>query len=426
HEAAMVAQLHDAEVRCQRRERVVRNFRRCGGHGGEERRLPCVRLADEPDVCDELQLERDPARLALAADFPLARCTIRRRRERGIAAPAATAFRDDQLLPILDQLAEHVAGCDVAHDRTDRYAQNEIRTVLARPVLPLSVLAPLRAVALLVAVVEERRELCIRAQDAVTAPPAVAARGAAERHERLAPPRLRTRAAGPGLHIDLYVVDEHLILRTRCGRAPSARPAMRAPHAPHHSLRPRSRASPRRLPPARPPAMHRAGASRAARARAAPRVARRCTARASPAAGRDAPAPSRTPRPPSTSPSRGAACERSRAAARTGRHTRGCTPGRRARPIPPSSPASVAVQPARSSRATGRSPAVPRDSRRTGSSAAAPPRHAPPLPAVRPLRVRSRAAPDPAARSSQTARRVRGRRHACGVSSTIARSSPTF
>ena len=60
----LVAEVHDAEVRLERRERVVGDLGLRGGQGREQRGLAGVRQPDEPDVGDEPQLEAQPVLLA--------------------------------------------------------------------------------------------------------------------------------------------------------------------------------------------------------------------------------------------------------------------------------------------------------------------------------------------------------------------------
>src|SRR5690242_14639486 len=80
-ERPVIGELYDAEIRGQRRERVVADFGMRRGHDGEKRRLARIRLADQPDVRDELELELQRAYLAVFAGLILARRLMRRRRE---------------------------------------------------------------------------------------------------------------------------------------------------------------------------------------------------------------------------------------------------------------------------------------------------------------------------------------------------------
>ena len=78
------AGLDDAEVRHQRRERVVGDLRPGGGQRGDEARLAGAREADERDVGDALELEHDVADVAGLAEQREARapCAWRSRASR--------------------------------------------------------------------------------------------------------------------------------------------------------------------------------------------------------------------------------------------------------------------------------------------------------------------------------------------------------
>ena len=91
---------HDTEVRLERRERVVGDLRLRRAHRRDQRRLPRVREADERGVGEQLQLELQPALLAVLALFGearrrgarstgSARCRVRPARR----APRATCRR---------------------------------------------------------------------------------------------------------------------------------------------------------------------------------------------------------------------------------------------------------------------------------------------------------------------------------------------
>ena len=54
-----VASRHDAQVRDQRREGVVRDLGLSSGDDGEERGLPCIRKANEANISEHLELEDD-------------------------------------------------------------------------------------------------------------------------------------------------------------------------------------------------------------------------------------------------------------------------------------------------------------------------------------------------------------------------------
>src|SRR5690606_38845046 len=302
-------QLDDAQVRLERREWILRDLRARGRDRGQERRLPCVRLADEPDVRDQLQLQGDPPFLARLALLPPPRRAVRWCDERRVPAPATAASRDHQLLTILEELAEHLARVRVLHDRTRRDAEDQVRTVPARLVLPHPVLAALGAVVLVVAEIQERRELVVRAEHDVAPLPAVSAPRSAARDTGLTTERRHPGTARARVNIDHRVIYEHLASypsawigprpharRRPCVRTRPARPRVTAraslptddgPRPRPASPTPSGRAGAPRTPapaplrprrPTRPRSTRRADAHRAGAPHPAPPGSRRCTA----------------------------------------------------------------------------------------------------------------------------------------------------
>ena len=100
HERAIHVDLHDAQVRDLGGERIVGDLRPGPRHAAEERALAGVRFADQADVGDHFQLEREARDLALFAARELARSLVRGRFEPRVAFAAfAAAGRDHAARP---------------------------------------------------------------------------------------------------------------------------------------------------------------------------------------------------------------------------------------------------------------------------------------------------------------------------------------
>ena len=97
---ALARQPDRAQVRHQRRERIVGDLGAGGGDARDQRRLADVGEAEQPDVGEQLELEADVALLARRARLGLARRAIGRRREVDVAAPALAALGDDEPLAV--------------------------------------------------------------------------------------------------------------------------------------------------------------------------------------------------------------------------------------------------------------------------------------------------------------------------------------
>ena len=136
---ALAREVHHAQVRLERGERVVGDLGRRRGERREQRRLPGVRQPDEPDVGDEPQLQPDPALLARLALLGVARRLVRRRREVDVAEAASAAARGHDGLSDRDEVGDQLAGRVVEHGRARRDVEDEV--VAGRPV-PARALAP--------------------------------------------------------------------------------------------------------------------------------------------------------------------------------------------------------------------------------------------------------------------------------------------
>ena len=178
---ARVARLDDAEVRHERRERVVRDLGACRGDRRDERGLAGARVPDERDVGDRLELEDDVRLLAGLAEEGEAGCLALRRRERHVAEAATAARRDDVLRAVTDEVREDVA-VQVLHDRAVRDAQDQVLAVGPLAVVPHAHRALVGSAVRRVVVLEQGRHLSV---DDQADGPAVATVGAVRAREGL-------------------------------------------------------------------------------------------------------------------------------------------------------------------------------------------------------------------------------------------------
>src|SRR6185295_16599313 len=208
HEAAVVADTHHAELRMQRRERVVRYLRPRGRKRARERRLARVRRTEQPDIGEQLERELQMPRFARAAAPELARCAIHARLEAGIAATAVPALRDEQALTVARKVAQRFAGIEVADLRALRHLDQEVGARRAGHILPRAAAASLGAESTPHAEVGKRVHAFARYEIDAAAVAAVAAVRAAARDELLAAEAHAAVAAGASLHTDVRFVDK--------------------------------------------------------------------------------------------------------------------------------------------------------------------------------------------------------------------------
>lgn len=104
---AHVAGLHDAQIRHERGERVVRDLRLGRAHRSDQRRLARRGKAHERDVCDRLELENDVAFVARFAEQRKPGCTACPVRQRRVAQAARATRRRDVRVTGMTQIGKH-------------------------------------------------------------------------------------------------------------------------------------------------------------------------------------------------------------------------------------------------------------------------------------------------------------------------------
>src|ERR1700722_16789529 len=117
-----------------------------------------------------------------------------------IAAAALATLRDHRRVTRHHQVREQFAAFLIEDDRAGRDAHHDVVGAMTVLFLAAAGLAVFRDQTRLIFEIEQRREAFIDLEDYAAAPPAVAARGSAERPILLAQKRDSTVAALPGVH----------------------------------------------------------------------------------------------------------------------------------------------------------------------------------------------------------------------------------
>jgi hypothetical protein len=146
HELVLV-EAHDAEVGHQRGERVVGDLRLGRAHCRDQRRLARVREADDRGIGHELQLESQPAVLAVLALLGERGRPPRVREELRVAAAALPAPGCEPEIAVMQEVGQHRAVA-VAHNRAFGDVDDQV--------------GPARAVALVATPVHTRRRPPVR------------------------------------------------------------------------------------------------------------------------------------------------------------------------------------------------------------------------------------------------------------------------
>jgi hypothetical protein len=202
------AERHDAQVRDQRRKRVVGDLGARTGNRRDESTLADVWEAHDANVCEELEDEPDLLTLARRAGLGAARGAVIGRRELDIPTPAFATLGDDELGARLMEVGEQGVALLVvdlgAYGDLDPY----VPACLAELVLAPAILAALGANDPAVAKIEQRGESIVCHQDDAPSASSIASRGAAERDELLSSKRDGTVPTVAGGDLQRYFIDE--------------------------------------------------------------------------------------------------------------------------------------------------------------------------------------------------------------------------
>jgi hypothetical protein len=208
HEFLGRVQAHNAELRVQRGEGIVRDLRPGGGAGGQEGGLAGIRQADEPGIRDQLQPQPDPALLPGVAGIGAAGGAVGARFVMGVAVAAIAAAAENGGLAGLDEVGEDrflVVGQD---DGADGHLQDHVVGGCAGAVRAGTVAALAGLEVLGIAVVDKGVQPLHRLGEDIAAAAAIAAVRAAKLDVLLATEGDDAVSAVTGLQIDLGLVEE--------------------------------------------------------------------------------------------------------------------------------------------------------------------------------------------------------------------------
>ncbi len=123
---AVQVELHDAELRYESGEGIVRNARAGSGDPGKKSRFPGVGQTDDSHVGDHLQLEPDPALIAGPPFFRAPRRLVDSAGKVYITPPARASLDQHELSIGLIDVLECVAAVPVLDDRAWWNLQHEV------------------------------------------------------------------------------------------------------------------------------------------------------------------------------------------------------------------------------------------------------------------------------------------------------------
>jgi hypothetical protein len=199
-ELALTVELDRAEVRRERRERVVRDLRGGIRDAAQQRRLARIRETEQRGVADHLETQLEFGRFPVLPDLRGARRLSDGGREAPVATPAAASACDhDARVGVREVRDRQFAAC-VEDLRAERDVHDRVIAAPSRHALALAVHSPLPAQVPSEAEGREVAHVGIRQQHDVAAVAPVATVRAALGHELLAPEGDAAVTPPPGLH----------------------------------------------------------------------------------------------------------------------------------------------------------------------------------------------------------------------------------
>ncbi len=215
--APVLVERYHAEVRGECRKRIVGDLGLRSRDPGYQGGLPGVGKANQSDIGEQLEFETEVLLFAVFAGLHLARCAIGGCREMRVAQTAASALRHQHAVARVRQIRDELRlrrqlARAVEHESSHRDGEFQVMAAAARTVGPFAVTAALGRKFRMKAEVDEGVQ--VRAGDDVdrAAVSAVASAGTAARDIFLSPEGQTAAAAVSCRDVDVYFVDEHLII----------------------------------------------------------------------------------------------------------------------------------------------------------------------------------------------------------------------
>ena len=215
---------NDTQVGFERREGIVGDLGLCSGNDRKERAFARVREPHQSHVSQHLQFENESSLLTILARLRVTRSLVGRGLEMPVSQSAPAALEQDELFAVGGHLSGIFRRTVLKHpsgDRSQRYGNDDVLTVLTRGAGSGTAFAVLRELVTLVLEVDQRPILAVAAQDNMSSATAVTAVRSAEFDEFLAAEMRRPAAAMSGtgeyFHVIYKVRSCHKSCYLRCG-----------------------------------------------------------------------------------------------------------------------------------------------------------------------------------------------------------------
>jgi hypothetical protein len=175
NEASTIANIHNTEIRCNRREMIGSDLWLRSGYNREQCRFTYARESDQANISHDLQFQNDPTLLALFSMLSEFRSWIIRRREADISASPAPASGYNNLLTMACQVSDDFLRIIINNNGAWWDSYDHILSISAVLALVASLLTAWRLEMALVTEVHQRTQTFIYAENNVSPFAAVSA-----------------------------------------------------------------------------------------------------------------------------------------------------------------------------------------------------------------------------------------------------------
>ena len=142
-EASAGSRGHHPEIRVQRGERVIGDFRPRRRNRADQCRFAGIRQTEQAHIRNQLQFQCELALFARQSEARFARSAVGARLEARVAPPAFAALGDQQGLAFRRQVAQLLAGIHIGHHRADRHGDVDIVAAVTGAIVAAAGLAVL-------------------------------------------------------------------------------------------------------------------------------------------------------------------------------------------------------------------------------------------------------------------------------------------
>jgi hypothetical protein len=201
--------LHNTQIRLQRGERIICDFRLRGGETRDQRRFSRIGEPDQPDVGQQLKLEAQPQHLTGLAFFMLGRRLMCGAREASVAPPAASSGSHRKGLARCRKVDELLARIGIVNDGSNWNRKLHPGSIAAGTIAALPMTPALGSVFRIKTKMQKSVVVLARDQRNIAAAAAISPTWSASRDELFSPECQTSVTSVSGFDGNNYFINKH-------------------------------------------------------------------------------------------------------------------------------------------------------------------------------------------------------------------------